>query len=276
MKTVMQSLADQPTVFHITHQKAGSQWVREILKYSAPEHFVSQELNNKQLTHRAVQAGKVYAAVYMNRDQFLSLLEPFNRKLTRTDFFKTPEVYLQNWYHFVVRKKHYRCFTVIRDLRDTLISLYFSRRYSHPLLTREHFELRAYLEYAPFDEGLLHLMQTELAAIAQIQTSWIRHPGLLIRYEELIENAQDCFHRMIQYCEINISHSELGRIVENNLFENASGRARGVQEINSHLRKGISGDWKNYFSPAIIDEFKTRYGDILIQTGYETDLNWES
>ena len=274
VKMVKQSLSDQPTVFHITHQKAGSQWVREILKFSVPERFVPQELHNLQLTRHAVQLGKVYAAVYMNRNQFLSLLDPFKTKIAWADFFNTPEVYLQNWFHFTVQKKTCRCVTVIRDLRDTLISLYFSRRYSHPLLTTEHFELRKYLEDAPFDEGLLHLMQTELVSIAQIQTSWIRHPGLLIRYEEFIEDTQDCFHRMVQYCEINISQKELSMIVENNLFENAAGRARGVEEVSSHLRKGISGDWKNHFSPAIIDAFKMRFGETLIQTGYEIDLNW--
>ncbi|SRR5713101_160520 len=30
-----------PTIFHITHLKAGSQWVAEILRQSAPERFVT-------------------------------------------------------------------------------------------------------------------------------------------------------------------------------------------------------------------------------------------
>ena len=34
---------DSPTVFHITHWKAGSQWVAEILKYSDIERFVNIE-----------------------------------------------------------------------------------------------------------------------------------------------------------------------------------------------------------------------------------------
>ena len=274
VKTVIHSLSDQPTVFHITHQKAGSQWVREILKYSAPERFVPQQLHNQQLTQQAVQPGKVYAAVYMNRSQFLLLLDPFNAKIAWSDFFKSPGIYLQNWFHFAVQEKPYRCVTVVRDLRDTLVSLYFSRRHSHPLLTKEHSEMREFLEVASIDEGLLHLMHTELVPIAQIQTTWIRHPGLLIRYEELIEDAQNCFYRMIQYCEIKISQKELGMIVDNNLFENATGRARGMEETSSHLRKGISGDWKNYFSPMIVDEFKRKFGDVLIQTGYESGLVW--
>ena len=40
------------------------------------------------------------------------------------------------------------------------------------------------------------------------------------------------------------------------------------------LRKGISGDWKNNFSPKVKDIAKERIGDALIELGYERDLNW--
>jgi len=32
----------QPTIFHITYHKAGSQWVAEILKHCAPERLLLQ------------------------------------------------------------------------------------------------------------------------------------------------------------------------------------------------------------------------------------------
>lgn len=54
-----------------------------------------------------------------------------------------------------------------------------------------------------------------------------------------------------------------------------------AQDIVSHLwgnpgtfRKGIIGDWKNYFTPEHIQLYKERYGNILIELGYETDMNW--
>ena len=265
---------EQPTIFHITHQKAGSQWVREILKYSAPERFVSQELYNQQLTKKAIQVGKIYAAVYMSRGQFLSILHPFSTHHSWKTFFKAPGICLQNWHHFGKQKNPVHCFTVIRDLRDTLISLYFSERYSHPLLDQKSVERRKYLTNASFEEGLYYLMHTKLSDLAVIQASWITDPGLLIRYEDLLKDADTGFRQIIQHCEIHALSEELGWIIKNNLFEKVTGRARGIEDVNSHLRKGITGDWKNHFSNRIKDEFKTMYGAVLIETGYETDFNW--
>ena len=38
------SVSSDPTVFHLTHPKAGSQWIREMLKYAAPNRFVGQRV----------------------------------------------------------------------------------------------------------------------------------------------------------------------------------------------------------------------------------------
>jgi len=40
------------------------------------------------------------------------------------------------------------------------------------------------------------------------------------------------------------------------------------------LRKGIAGDWRNYLRGSLKEAFKERYGDLLVTTGYEKDLNW--
>ena len=42
----------------------------------------------------------------------------------------------------------------------------------------------------------------------------------------------------------------------------------------AHARKGIAGDWRNYFSDRVKQSFKTRYGGLLVATGYEQDLSW--
>ncbi len=41
-----------------------------------------------------------------------------------------------------------------------------------------------------------------------------------------------------------------------------------------HLRKGVTGDWKNYFSDKHKKIFKEIAGDLLIELGYEKDNNW--
>lgn len=40
------------------------------------------------------------------------------------------------------------------------------------------------------------------------------------------------------------------------------------------FRKGTIGQWKEYFTPKDIQLYKERYGALLIEIGYEKDLNW--
>src|SRR5439155_18779762 len=63
--------------------------------------------------------------------------------------------------------------------------------------------------------------------------------------------------------------------VRRNAFElKAGGRAPGVEDVHSHYRKGIAGDWVNHFEPAHKEYFNSMYGDLLERLGYETSSSW--
>lgn len=52
-----------------------------------------------------------------------------------------------------------------------------------------------------------------------------------------------------------------------------------VQRLNPHMvdqnfRKGVSGDWRNHFSPKVKEAFKETAGQLLIELGYEDSLDW--
>ena len=44
--------------------------------------------------------------------------------------------------------------------------------------------------------------------------------------------------------------------------------------MNSHERKGVSGDWRNYFTDRIAKAVKQWYGSLLVAAGYEKGFNW--
>ena len=72
-----------------------------------------------------------------------------------------------------------------------------------------------------------------------------------------------------------MSRERLREVILANRFEaRTGGRQRGEENIHSHERKGIAGDWRNYFSPELTRAFKARYGDLLIATGYEKGADW--
>lgn len=65
------------------------------------------------------------------------------------------------------------------------------------------------------------------------------------------------------------------RICFNYSFRRISGgRKLGTENAGHHFRKGTPGDWRNHFTPAVVDYFKARTGQLLVRLGYEADGNW--
>jgi acetamidase/formamidase len=64
-------------------------------------------------------------------------------------------------------------------------------------------------------------------------------------------------------------------LVYNNRFETKTkGREAGKEDVKSHYRKGVSGDWANHFTQRHVDAFKERYNDLLVKLDYEDDADW--
>ena len=80
---------------------------------------------------------------------------------------------------------------------------------------------------------------------------------------------------LLDECQLPVTRGRLEEVVLSSRFERLTkGRERGQEDVMAHARKGIAGDWRNYFSDPVKQAFKTRYGGLLVATGYEKDLNW--
>jgi lipopolysaccharide transport system ATP-binding protein len=243
--------SELPTVFHVTHFKAGSQWVNRILQTLAYDRIVLPEVEgqriNVQYLDRPIQGGKVYPTVYVTRDEFESVNLPPNS----------------------------RRFVVIRDLRDTLVSAYFSIKNSHEMSQAHDLQMRAHLHEVNLDAGLMFLMDEVLDDIATLQQSWLGGPDDIIKYEDMLTRDEEILKRvLLDHCELPVEAARFREVVVANRFESRAGRKRGTEDAQSHERKGIAGDWRNYFSDAIVNTFKSRYGELLVATGYESNDRW--
>lgn len=237
-----------PTIFHVTHWKAGSQWIHRILFDCVPDLIIPPQIGEPQFLSWPIQPGKVYPTVYVTKQQFHSVQLPAGSR------------------HFVV----------IRDLRDTLVSAYFSMKHSHPQIDARLAHWRTVLQTIPVEDGFIYLMDEWLAPNAHIQLSWQEAGEPLIRYEDLLTQDSTILERvLIDECQLPVTRERLQEVIAANRFENVTGqRKRGEEDLTSHNRKGIDGDWRNYFTYRVKQAFKFRFGGILIATGYETDLLW--
>ena len=236
-----------PTIFHITHRKSGSQWVYNILDAVSPSRVILPQPENNHFSGQPVIPGMIYPTLYLSRDEFTQVSVPDNRRILVT----------------------------IRDLRDTLVSWYFSFKHSHVDMQLDHFsQIRQQLKDRSLEEGLRLGIHTFLVEVAQMQRSWIDTGFPIYRYEEILNNQVGYFREILKQCEIEVNEHRLAHIVDSFSFEEQSGRARGDENVNSHYRKAVVGDWRNYLKGELLAEIKELYDDLLIMTGYENDRDW--
>lgn len=241
-------LPDGRTCFHITHWKAGSQWIRNILNDAFGQQVVPPAYFEQQLLEHPIQTGRVYQCAYLDAGVFRTLELPQDTRRV----------------------------VIIRDLRDTLVSGYFSLRNTHEVPNSMMAKTRQVLQRLSTEDGLLYFAQTWLGANAVIQRSWIEAGEPVIRFEEFIDNPTITAGRMLrEFWGLDVNDATVLELMARHTFTRYSGGRRpGEEDSGSHYRKGVAGDWRNYFTPKITRLIKMLYGDILILTGYEKDSKW--
>lgn len=240
---------EPPILIHLSHYKAGTQWIRRIL------HFATESLEAPLPIHEPWPM-------------------PQNRARPRaysTLYLTEPE------YRAIGPRPHWRPFFVLRDLRDTLTSAYFSLLYSHPSEAFEEIRIdRTWLERLGLEEGFIHLMEGSFCRSADIQWSWLTRPHdvTMLRYEDLLTRDEELLVPIIASALPELPSERIREAVRKSRFEAMTGRAPGQEDRAHHARKGIQGDWRNHFTPKITALFKHYFGELLIAGGYEKNKDW--
>jgi hypothetical protein len=257
---------DGQNIYHCCVQKSGSQWLSSILSdpmvykmshmkvYNPHKDFFSANSVQELILHPP-PVNKIISPLYIGLEDFLKIPKPLK----------------------------YKAFFVMRDPRDIVISWYFSAKYSHrkyPPIKK----IRKILQTMNDEEAILYLCKTVFKGslpLYRAMGNWYLHRKeneriIVLRYEELIgEKKIDTFKRLMAHLDMTFTEKDIEHLLEKYHFERFSrGRAAGVENIKSHYRKGVSGDWKNYFSEEHKKIFKEEHGQLLIDLNYEKDLDW--
>ena len=170
----------------------------------------------------------------------------------------------------LLRNYDIRYVIMYRDLRDVAISYihFVKQRPWHPEFS-EYFHLS-------IQDGIKMFGEMKLHQYVHWIESWHnnRDPNIsiVIRYEELISNPIKTFELVATHYGIEHTKEEISAIVKSYRF--SSGPIKEDQRRQVHFRKGISGDWKNYFTPELKNLYKEKIGKFLIEFNYEKDFSW--
>jgi len=177
-------------------------------------------------------------------------------------------------------------FHVVRDPRDIVVSSYFSHLYSHPTdVWPELVVHRKKLQRISRDKGLLLEMDFRCQEFSELLTWNYSNQNILeFKMEDITSDPKNYFLKIFNFLGLisdnfeakkSITPSVLMKLIDDNDFSKKSGgRKPGQENIHHHYRKGLAGDWINYFKKEHIDYFKLKYNDLLLKLGYENTREW--
>lgn len=210
----------------------------------------------------------------------------------------TAHLYYQEVYARMLADLKYKSLLIIRDPRDLAVSFAFfvtktPHHYLHTFfknLPDDHARIMAAIagvNQPLVVEGVNELLPPELRservkiegiALGDINLScrifleWSREQyNLIVKFEDMVgpsgggshAAAERTVRSIADLLEIQLSANEVTHIATGS-YDTAS----------PTFRRGVIGDWANHFSPEHKQLFKALAGPLLIELGYEKNMDW--
>lgn len=179
---------------------------------------------------------------------------------------------------------------MIRDGRDVVVSDLFllireidDREVPEPVRQQA---LQAAEYHVHGRGGPVPLLQPDV--LRYLTTEWVRTVGggmrarelygeqfLEVRYEQLVSSTTETVGAVYRWLGVEASEELLNWAIHECRFEKHSGGRRpGEADNTAEFRKGVVGDWRNYFTNDAKQMFKSIAGELLVELGYESSMAW--
>ncbi len=165
---------------------------------------------------------------------------------------------------------------LVRDGRDVLTSGTFdwllkdaegTKRYEYFVNSSTDRRLDRFFDDEVIEKWALNWKETVTAfenALGHLQ----------IRYEQMKADLPAELQKIFTAVGADADSSIARKCAEQTTFEKLTGRPAGDEIPTAKARKGVVGDWKNYFTRIDGEQFSALAGHQLVQLHYETDSRW--
>jgi hypothetical protein len=255
------SNSNKKSIIHFSINKAATQYVKNILTRSAKDNDI-------------IHVGIHEYAFYHDM--------PFLDKLSKKE--------VEEQYAYLFKEKgflysvfggyiegiqnieSYKIILVIRDPRDILVSMYFSKIFIHEVPIQESGKREVFLmsreeaSKMTIDEYVLKEKEGVKAIFKRYDDLLIsKYPNLyLTRYEDMLTDFPLWLKNILAYCELEIDSSLFSSFVTNQKKKNSKS-----EDIYKHDRKGVHGDFMEKLKPDTIKELNIYFSKYLKKFGYK-------
>jgi 2-polyprenyl-3-methyl-5-hydroxy-6-metoxy-1,4-benzoquinol methylase len=170
-----------------------------------------------------------------------------------------------------VELKGNKCILLVRDPRDSIVSHFFSSKYSHVLpksgVVKDTMEkLRSELMYEAVSKYVLRENIVNLFVVnhEQYYRSLPRESTRIYRYEDVIFFKREWLMDMLNFLGIELPSERIDQIAaRHNLIPDK-------EQPDKFVRQVIPGNYKKHLSQPIINKLNKRFNHILSWYGYDT------
>ncbi len=169
---------------------------------------------------------------------------------------------------------------VWRDPRDIMVSWYFhtlcqSDR-NHPQFVKRYRDALGFKDFDDIQANLPRFIEfnfrTPLSPAFSFNDFYDRWYGVQqaihCRYEDLLESPAGTLRDVAGQLGFDLEPALCEKIADQFSFKAQANRLPGDEKTSSYLRKGIQGDWKNYFGDESVEVMSGHLGERLKNLGY--------
>ncbi|CCH93129.1 conserved hypothetical protein [Microcystis aeruginosa PCC 9432] len=291
---------DTPILAYFGHHKAGSSWILKVVYSVCSEigikstHFHSPKMFNFDLAE-AINRNKIQFLSYTNAD--INYVNPILQNFKGFHVIRDPRDTVVSAYFSHLYSHSDQFWPELVDYRKQLEKV---SKDEGLFLTMEHLERLKYdgVEVNVFKDmfgwnyscpNIMEIKFEELVSnpyskfLDIFQFLGILEKSNNIALKSVINyRLQKVISKLIysRYMPVNnlnlISFRSplypwrlLSIVYDNNFIKLSGARKPGEENIKSHYRKGIAGDWKNHFNDEHKQYFKEKYNSLLSELGYE-------
>ncbi len=189
--------------------------------------------------------------------------------------------------HYLAKGKLNDCFYVVRDGRDAITSSYF---YMIDLQKKNvpigHIAplLNSYTDLDDIETNLPSFIEAMFLNPQGVKENWgdhtlnwakkaDRYPAIVpVRFEDLLTDTAGTFKQVLRQKYSIVDEAEADDIAQRHQFKRQA--KRDESSHRTPMRKGQSGDWRNYFSRTSRQMFDHYAGDSLLAFNYEPNRDW--
>lgn len=178
-----------------------------------------------------------------------------------------------------------RIVNIVRDGRDSVVSGQF-HRYRNAIKSGNLNERAQRIDQVVKGKTQRLFTDREIGNMARSWNGVVRNADRLgpevfgeaflsIRYEDLRADTPGVTKKILAHLGLRDDEEIIRQVNNAASFKRlSSGREEGTEDPTSRVRKGMSGDWRNYFTRRDAELFAGVANDMLLIHGYEDDPEW--